>query len=42
MVFTQLKTGNTSKDLLNQIRRFIHSLYRAKEITEKVCNNIMN
>ena len=42
MVFTQVKTGNTSKNILNQIWRFIHSLYRAKEITEKVYNNIMN
>ena len=28
--------------LLNEIIQMIYSLYRAKEITEKVCNNIMN
>ena len=38
----QLKAGNTSKNLLNEIRKIIHSLYRSKEITEKVYWNIMN
>ena len=39
---TQVKTGNTSENLLNEIRQIIYSLYRAKEITKKVYNNIMN
>ena len=34
--------GNTSENLLNEIRQIIYSLYRAKEITKKVYNNIMN
>ena len=38
----QVKAGNTSENLLNEIRQIIYSLYRAKEITKKVCNNIMN
>ena len=38
----QVKAGNTSENLLNQIRQIIYSLYRAKEITKKVYNNIMN
>ena len=38
----QLRTGNTSKNLLNKIRKIIYSLYQAKEITRKVHNNIMN
>ena len=38
----QVKAGNTSENLLNEIRQLIHSLYRDKEITEKVYNNIMN
>ena len=29
-----------SENLLNEIREIIHSLYRAKEITEKVYNNV--
>ena len=39
---TQVKAGNTSENLLNEIRQIVYSLYRAKEITKKVCNNIMN
>ena len=38
----QLKVGNTSENLLNEIRQIIYFLYRAKEITKKVYNNIMN
>ena len=41
IALAQVKGGNTSKDLLNEIRQ-ISSLYQAKEITEKVYNNIMN
>ena len=37
----QLKAGNTSKSLLNEIRQDIYSLYRAKEIAKKVYNNIL-
>ena len=38
----QVKAGNTSENLLNKIRQTIYSLYRAKEITKNVYNNIMN
>ena len=38
----QVKAGNTSDNLLNEIRQSIYSLYRPKEITKKVYNNIMN
>ena len=38
----QVKAGNTSKNLLNEMRQIIYSLYQAKEITKKVYNNIMN
>ena len=38
----QLKAGNTSENLLNETRKIIYSLYREKEITKKVYNNIMN
>ena len=39
----QVKTaGNTSENLLNEIRKFIYSLYQTKEITKNVYNNIMN
>ena len=38
----RVKAGSTSENLLNEIRKIIHSLYQAKEITKKVYNNIMN
>ena len=37
----QVKVGNTSENLLNEIRQIVWSLYRAKEITKKVYNNII-
>ena len=42
IALAQVKVGNTSENLLNEIRQIIHSLYQAKEITKKVYNNIMN
>ena len=42
IALAQLKTGNTSENLLNEIRQIIYSFYREKEITKKVYNNIMN
>ena len=38
----QVKAGNSSENLLYEIRQIIYSLHRAKEITKKVYNNIMN
>ena len=38
----QVKAGNKSENLLKKIRQIIYSLYRAKEITKKSLNNIMN
>ena len=38
----QVKAGNNSESLLNEIRQIVFSLYRSKEITKKVYNNIIN
>ena len=38
----QVKSGNTSMNLLNEIQKIIDSFYWAKEITKTVYNNIMN
>ena len=38
----QEKAGNTSENLLNEISQIIYSLYRAKETTKKVYNNIVD
>ena len=42
IALAQVKAGNASENLLNEIRQTIYSLHRAKEITKKVYNNIMN
>ena len=38
----QVKAGNNSESLLNEIRQIVYSLHRSKEITKKVYNNIIN
>ena len=40
-VLAQVKAGNNSENLLNEIRQIIYSLYQSKEITKKVYNNLM-
>ena len=42
VALVQVTAGNTSENLLNEIRKIIYSLCQAKEITKKVYNNIMN
>ena len=37
IVLAQVKTGNTSENLLNKIRKIIYILYRVKEITKIEC-----
>ena len=41
IALAQVKTGNNSENLLNEIRQIIYSLYQAKEITKKVNNSLM-
>ena len=42
IALARVKVGNTSENLLNEIRQIIHSLYQAKNITKKVYNNVMD
>ena len=42
IALAQVKAGNTSENLLNEIRQIIYYLYWEKEIIKKVHNNIMN
>ena len=42
IALAQVKTGNNSESLLNEIRQIVYSFYRSKEITKKVYNNIIN
>ena len=37
----QIKTGNNSQSLSNEIRQIVYSLYQSKEITKKVYNNML-
>ena len=42
IALVQIKTSNNSESLLNEIRQIVYFLYRSKEITKKVYNNIIN
>ena len=37
----QVKAGNNSESLLNEMRQIFHSLYQFKQIIKKVYNNII-
>ena len=41
IALTQVKADNNSESLLNEIRQHVYSLYQSKQITKKVCNNII-
>ena len=41
IALAQIKAGNNSESLLNEIRQIAYSLYLSKEITKKVYNNII-
>ena len=42
IALAQVKAGNNSESLLNEIRQIINSLYQSKQITKKVYNNMIN
>ena len=42
IALAQVKAGNRSENLLNQVRQIIYSLHQTKEITKKNYNNIIN
>ena len=35
IALTQIKAGNNSENLLNEIRQIVYSLYQSKKITKK-------
>ena len=41
IAFEQVKAGNNSESLLNEIKQIIYSLYQSKKITKKVYSNII-
>ena len=38
----QLKAGNNSEKPRNEIRQLLYSLYRSKNVTKQVYNNLIN
>ena len=41
IALAQVKAGNNSESLLNEIRQIVYSLYQSKQITKKLYNNII-
>ena len=41
IALVQVKAGNNSEILLNEIRQIVYSLYQSKQITKKVYSNII-
>ena len=42
ITLAQLKAGNNSEKLKNEIRQLLYSLYRSKNMTKQVYNSLMN
>ena len=38
----QLKAGNDSEKLKNEIRRLLYSLYRSKKLTKNICKSLVD
>ena len=41
IALAQVKVGNNSESLLNEIRQIVYSLYQSRQLTKKVYNNII-
>ena len=41
IALAQVKAGNNSESLLNEIRQILYSLYQSKQITKRVYNDII-
>ena len=41
IALAQVKAGNNSESLLNEVRKAVYSFYQSKEITKKVYSNII-
>ena len=41
IALAQVKAGNNSENLLNEVIQIVYSLYQSKEIIKKVYNNII-
>ena len=41
IILAEVKSGNNSESLLNEIKQIVYSLYQLKETTKKVYNNMI-
>ena len=41
ILLAQIKAGNNSRELKNEIRQLLYSLYRSKALTKTVYNNLI-
>ena len=41
IALAQVKADNNSESLLNEVSQIVYSLYQSKQITKKVCSNII-
>ena len=42
ITLAQLKAGNNSQKLKNEIRQILYSFYRSKKLTKAICNHLIN
>ena len=42
ITLTQLKAGNNSQKLINEIRQLLYSSYRSKKLTKIIYNRLIN
>ena len=42
ITLAQLKAGNNSQKLINEIRQLLYSLYRSKKLTKTIYNHLIN
>ena len=42
ILLAQLKAGNNSQKLKNEIRQLLYSLYRSKNLSKTIYNSLMN
>ena len=42
IALAQLQAGNNSNKLKNEIRQLLYSLYRSKNMTKQMYNNLIN
>ena len=42
ILLAQLKAGNNSEKVKNEIRQIVYSLYRSKNLSKKIYKNLIN